>query len=193
MRTDPVDAKTPIRRRPIAREPVRCTSAPAMALIRLNGTLDAAMRDALTVWQLVALADRIGSGAETAADRALMGAFSASDMNAAHTAPAAFIKRRAEPLRPVVAVMRAAISPCGAADAITAAAAAVHVVTAILADRLRVLADCDELARIGELFERGHVAAEDLAVIRATPGHYLCAHASARHFAIFADYRLRDD
>ena len=180
---------TSIRRRPIAREPVRCTSAPAMALIRLNGTLDAAMRDVLTAWKIVALADRIGAGTDTAADRLMLSAFSASDMKTARTTPVAFITRRADPLRPVVAVMRAAVGPRQAADAITGATAVVHAVTAILADRLDVLADSDELARIGDLFERGCVLPEDLAVIRALPGPYLCAHATSYHFAVFVGYR----
>lgn len=167
--------------------------SPAMASIRLHGALDAAMRDALTVGHLVALADRIALDTATAADLVLLDAFDAADLTTANITAAEFMIEQAGPFRAVAAVMLRKPHALGNAQTITRAAAVVRGVTATLSERLQVLPDADELLCIGARFECGGMTPADIAVIRALPGPYLRANASARHYAaIFVDYRLWD-
>lgn len=170
-----------------------CVGSPAMASIRLRGVLDAAMRDALIVGHLVALADRLAVDGATVADLALLDAFDAADLTTANMSAAGFIIEQAGPFRAVAAVMLRTTRPARVAETITRAAAVVGSVTAMLRERLQVLPDADELQRLGDLFECGAVTPADIAVIRALPGPYLRGNASARHYAaIFVDYRLSD-
>ena len=167
--------------------------SPAMAAIRLRGALDAVMRDALTVAHLVALADRLTIDRATVADLALLDAFDAADLTTANMSAAGFIVEQAGPFRSVAAVMLRTTRAARVVETITGAAAVVGTVTAVLMERLQVLPDADELLCIGARFECGGMTPADIAVIRALPGPYLRANASARHYAaIFVDYRLCD-
>lgn len=168
--------------------------SPAMASIRLRGVLDAAMRDVLTVGHLVALADRIALDAATAEDRTLLDAFDTADLTTADISATGFIIEQAGPFRAVAAVMLRKPRTARMVETMTRAAAVVSSVTAMLRERLQVLPDADELLSIGARFQCGDMTPADIAVVRALPGPYLRANASARHYAaIFVDYRLQDE
>lgn len=172
-------------------EAASTVSAPAMAGIRLRGALDAAMRDGLTAGDLLALAGRIVSDGATEADAALLAALDVDDLAAVGMGAGTFVVSFAAVFRTVAAVMRS--TPTGTIEPIKRAALMVSGVTAALRERLQVLPDADELLCIGARFECGGMTPADIAVIRALPGPYLRASASARHYAaIFVDYRLWD-
>ena len=163
-----------------------------MAAVRLHGVLDAAMRAALPTRSLVALADRIKGGCTTTADGALLAAFCAVDLAAVNMRADSLIIEHAAPMRCVLAVMSRGRAVASADDTTPHAVAVVGSVTSILSERLRALPDDDELLRLGDLFERGLMTPADIIVIRALPGQYLRANASARHYPALVDYRALD-
>lgn len=168
-------------------------SAPAMAAVHLHGVLDAAMSEALPVPHLIALADRVLIDAMTAADPAVIAAFSAADLKVANITAAAFIIGNAAVFRAVAAVMRRATHAPDTPETTAHAAAVVSAATATLRERLQVLPDADELERLGGLFERGAMTPADIVVIRAVPGPYLRANAAASHWPAFVRYRMGND
>ena len=177
----------------LAPDSLGSTNARAMALLRLRGALDAAMRGSLSMHHLVSLADRIQANKGTTADRALLAAFDAGDLKAAMLTAFAFVIDAARPFRAVSAVIRPdARAPLGSFEAMQRSAATIASTGVILRERLHELPDDEELSRIGRLFERGNMTPGDLAVIRALPGPYMRSSASQRHYAIFVDYRLDD-
>ena len=179
-------------REELARVASMAPTAPELAALRLTGTFDAAMREALPDRHLFALADRIAADAMTAADRALIAAFSIADLKAANITAAAFIMASAALIRAVAAVMRRTTHAPDPPETTAHAAAVIAAATATLRERLQALPDTDELARLGGMFMHGAMTPADIVVIRALPGPYLRANAAAGHWPVFVDYRLRD-
>jgi hypothetical protein len=138
---------------------------------------------------MAALADRIKADKIGKADPLLFAAFHAGDLKAAKTTAQAVMTMAAD-------VWRYAAMPRNArdsdADSIRAAADVIRKAGEVLAQRLRLLPDFDELERLGNAFELGTVSAADIVVIRAVPGPWLAANSNRKHYAIFADYRLWD-
>jgi hypothetical protein len=174
-------------------EPATVASPRDMALIRLRGALDAAMRGPLSVRHLVALAGRIEGVAIAPADLSLLQAFDAVDLRTANMSAADFIMGQAAVYRAVAAVMLHPMRGGNSGEAIARAAAVVVGVSLMLRERLRALPDAEELARLGRLFDLGDMTAADLAVIRAIPGPHLRAHSAVGDWRTFVDYRLMDD
>ena len=178
-------------REELARVASMAPTAPKLAALRLTGTFDAAMREALPDRHLIALADRIAADATTAADRVLIDAFSAADLKAANITAAAFIMASAALIRAVAAVMRRITHAPDTPETTAHAAAVIAAATATLRERLQALPDADELARLGGLFMHGAMTPADIVVVRALPGPYLRANAAAGHWLAFVSYRDR--
>lgn len=178
-------------REELARVASMAPTAPKLAALRLTGTFDAAMREALPDRHLIALADRIAADATTAADRVLIDAFSAADLKAANITAAAFIMASAALIRAVAAVMRRITHAPDTPETTAHAAAVIAAATATLRERQQALPDADELARLGGLSMHGAMTPADIVVVRALPGPYLRANAAAGHWLAFVSYRDR--
>ncbi len=161
-----------------------------MAGVRLMAALDAAKRDGLTTGGMMALAGRIVSGCTTDADTALLAALDVADLASVGMGAGAFIVSFVAVFRTVAAVMRA--TPTGTFEPTMRAANVMKETAAILRRCLRVLPGADDLEAVGWRVIDGTHTPADLALIRALPGPFLRAHATAAHWAVFVDYRMWD-
>jgi hypothetical protein len=54
---------------------------------------------------------------------------------------------------------------------------------------MKVLPDTDDLAGLGDRFERASMTPHDIVVVRALPAAYLRLNAQVKHWPLFVDYR----
>jgi hypothetical protein len=164
--------------------------ADRMAAIRLHACLDAARRAGLTVGDLLAVAGRVGSSEPAGEDAELLAALDQNDLAALNLSAGEFILSYAAQFRNVAAVTRAA--PTCTPARFRAAVEAMEGTAEALRECLHQLPDEDQLADIGRRLAHERHTWDDLALIRALPGPFLSANATAAHLPLFVGYRSGD-
>jgi len=162
----------------------------ALALARLQGSLDAAIRGPLTEQHLLRLAERIADDAATAHDTELLDAFDRDDLVITGTTAAYIVVARASIFGDISDPL--AHGEDDDATVIPLAAAAIRHAADVLRVRMALLPAPEELSRIGAALRSNTHTADDVVVVRAMPGQPLRASASQADYPVFVGYRLWD-